>query len=153
MESEVSAGGAAQLVVPQRARGCAAVLCFLAVRSCKAPPAPSLAAGRRPFNNARSRYAFCRSSTRLLRTCDESSDVPLPLSASVSVYLSVSLSVSLPAPASASAPLSLLTRFESHPQLQTAAPWLADTSPQAAPRWSRTQPSPAAAQTQAAPDA
>ncbi len=38
MESEVSAGGAAQLVVPQRVRGCAAVLCFLAVRSCKAPP-------------------------------------------------------------------------------------------------------------------
>ena len=38
MESDESAGGAAQLVVPQRARGCAAVLCFLAVRSCKAPP-------------------------------------------------------------------------------------------------------------------
>ncbi len=36
MESDESAGGAAQLVVPQRARGCAAVLCFLAVRSCKA---------------------------------------------------------------------------------------------------------------------
>ena len=38
MESDESAGGAAQLVVPQRARGCAAVLCFLAVRLCKAPP-------------------------------------------------------------------------------------------------------------------
>ena len=49
MESDESAGGAAQLVVPQRARGCAAVLCFLAVRSCKALTSPSLAAGRRPF--------------------------------------------------------------------------------------------------------
>jgi len=38
MESELSAGGAAQRVVPQRVRGCAAVLCCLAVRSCKAPP-------------------------------------------------------------------------------------------------------------------
>ena len=37
MESDESAGGAAQRVVPQRVRGCAAVLCFLAVRSCKAP--------------------------------------------------------------------------------------------------------------------
>ncbi len=37
MESDESAGGAAQLVVPQRAGGCAAVLCCLAVRSCKAP--------------------------------------------------------------------------------------------------------------------
>ncbi len=38
MESDESTGGAAQRVVPQRARGCAAVLCFLAVRACKAPP-------------------------------------------------------------------------------------------------------------------
>jgi hypothetical protein len=45
-------GGAAQRVVPQRARGCAAVLSFLAVRSCNALTSPSLAAGRRPFFNS-----------------------------------------------------------------------------------------------------
>ncbi len=55
MESELSAGGAAQRVVPQRACGCAAVLCFLAERSCKAPPFSSLAAGRRPFINSLTR--------------------------------------------------------------------------------------------------
>ncbi len=55
MESAVSAGGAAQLGVPQRGRGCAAVLCFLAVRSCKAPPCSSLASGRRPFINSLAR--------------------------------------------------------------------------------------------------
>ena len=69
MESEVSAGGAAQLVVPQRARGCAAVLCSLAVRSCKAPPAPSLAAGRRPFINS----PFINSGM----TAEAASDVPM----------------------------------------------------------------------------
>ena len=52
MKSELSSGGAAQLVVPQRARGCAAVLCFLAVRSSKALTSPSLAAGRRPCINS-----------------------------------------------------------------------------------------------------
>ena len=55
MESDESTDGAAQLVVPQRARGCAAVLCFLAVRSCKALTSPSLAAGRRPFSNSPAR--------------------------------------------------------------------------------------------------
>ncbi len=57
MESDESAGGAAQLAVPQRARGCAAVLCFLAMRSCKAPRCASLASGRctvfhRTFNHS-----------------------------------------------------------------------------------------------------
>ncbi len=47
--STAPTGGAAQLVVPQRARACAAVLCFLAVRSCKAPPHFVVGSGRSPF--------------------------------------------------------------------------------------------------------
>jgi hypothetical protein len=52
MESEVSAGGAAQLVVPQRARGCAAA--YFASWQCahaKRHLTPSLAAGRSPVIN------------------------------------------------------------------------------------------------------
>jgi hypothetical protein len=52
MESEVSAGGAAQLVVPQRARGCAAA--YFASWQCahaKRHLMPSLAAGRSPVIN------------------------------------------------------------------------------------------------------
>ena len=66
MESELSAGGAAQRVVPQRACGCAAVLCFLAERSCKAPPFSSLAAGRRPFTK---RYPHNRLALTLGNAC------------------------------------------------------------------------------------
>ena len=58
MESEVSAGGAAQLVVPQRARGCAAVLCFLAVRSCKAPPYALVSCWEAPVHQARSAHSL-----------------------------------------------------------------------------------------------
>ena len=66
MESEVSAGGAAQLVVPQRARGCAAVLCFLAVRSCKAPPCALVGSGRSPFTK---RYPHNRLALTLGHAC------------------------------------------------------------------------------------
>ncbi len=52
MESDESAGGAAQLVVPQRVRGCAAVLCFLAVRSCKAPPYALVSCWEAPVHQA-----------------------------------------------------------------------------------------------------
>jgi len=81
-------GGAAQLVVPQHVRGCAAGLCFLAVRSCKAPPCPSLAAGRCTF------MTFITGLARLLRRR------PCPFDAAVPVRVAPCASKSMPAYAS-----------------------------------------------------
>jgi hypothetical protein len=50
--STAPTGVAAQLVVPHCARGRAAVLCFLAVRLCKAPPYALVGSGWRPFISA-----------------------------------------------------------------------------------------------------
>ncbi len=67
MESEESAGGAAQRVVPQRARGCAAVLCFLAVRSCKASPCALVSCWEAPVHQQPG------------TTAEEASDVLVPM--------------------------------------------------------------------------
>jgi hypothetical protein len=54
MESDESAGGAAaqQTLARQGVRGCAAVLCFLAVRSCKAPPYALVSCWEAPVHQA-----------------------------------------------------------------------------------------------------
>ena len=67
MESDESAGGAALRVVPQRARGCAAVLCFLAVRSCKAQTCYLVSCWEAPDYQARSAHSLGDVGPRLCR--------------------------------------------------------------------------------------
>ena len=73
MESDESAGGAAQRVVPQRVRGCAAVLCFLAERAYEASPCALVSCWEAPVHQQPGATAAAASVVLVPMCCGRSS--------------------------------------------------------------------------------